>query len=117
MRGGSAVVWARQQPGHPGRRDGARQPRGREPRRIPHPLDHDPERGRRDYAQSHIPGAIYTYLNEDLADPIIPGVTGRHPLPAIDVVVTGNWTVSTLWTLAGGGSRLPSSKTARYHSR
>jgi len=44
----------------------------------------DPERGRRDYAQAHIPGAIYAHLNEDLAGPIIPGVTGRHPLPTID---------------------------------
>ena len=38
------------------------------------------------FAQAHIPGAICSYLNEDLADPIISGVTGRHPLPAIDVV-------------------------------
>jgi thiosulfate/3-mercaptopyruvate sulfurtransferase len=44
----------------------------------------DPERGRRDYVQVHIPGAIYAHLNEDLSGPIIPGVTGRHPLPAID---------------------------------
>jgi thiosulfate/3-mercaptopyruvate sulfurtransferase len=45
----------------------------------------DPERGRRDYAQTHIAGAVYAHLNEDLAGPIIPGLTGRHPLPAIDV--------------------------------
>jgi thiosulfate/3-mercaptopyruvate sulfurtransferase len=44
----------------------------------------DPERGRRAYAQAHIPGAIYAHLNEDLASPIIPSVTGRHPLPAIE---------------------------------
>ena len=44
----------------------------------------DPERGRRDYAQAHLPGAIYAHLNEDLSAPIVPGVTGRHPLPAID---------------------------------
>ncbi len=44
----------------------------------------DPERGRRDYAQAHIAGAIYAHLNEDLAGPIIPGLTGRHPLPTID---------------------------------
>jgi thiosulfate/3-mercaptopyruvate sulfurtransferase len=44
----------------------------------------DPERGRRDYAQAHIPGAIYVHLNEDLASPIVPGVTGRHPLPSTD---------------------------------
>ena len=44
----------------------------------------DPERGRRDYARAHIPGAIYAHLNEDLSGPIVPGVTGRHPLPAIE---------------------------------
>ena len=43
----------------------------------------DSERGRRDYAQAHIPGAIYAHLNEDLAGPIVPGVTGRHPLPSV----------------------------------
>jgi thiosulfate/3-mercaptopyruvate sulfurtransferase len=46
----------------------------------------DPERGRRDYAQAHIPGALYAHLNEDLSGPILPGVTGRHPLPAIDTL-------------------------------
>ncbi len=44
----------------------------------------DPERSRRDYTQAHIAGAVYAHLNEDLAGPIVPGVTGRHPLPAID---------------------------------
>jgi thiosulfate/3-mercaptopyruvate sulfurtransferase len=44
----------------------------------------DPERGRHNYAQAHIAGAIYAHLNEDLAGPVIPGITGRHPLPAID---------------------------------
>ena len=46
----------------------------------------DPERGRRDYTLAHITGAVYAHLNDDLAGPIIPGLTGRHPLPAIDVV-------------------------------
>ena len=44
----------------------------------------DPERGRRDYLQAHIPGAIYGHLEEDLSGPIVPGTTGRHPLPAMD---------------------------------
>jgi thiosulfate/3-mercaptopyruvate sulfurtransferase len=48
----------------------------------------DPERGRRDYVYSHIPGAIYAHLNEDLSSPIVPGVTGRHPLPPIDVLTS-----------------------------
>ena len=53
----------------------------------------DPERGRRDYAQTHIPGALYAHLNEDLSSPIVPGVTGRHPLPAIDEMAArfSNW--------------------------
>jgi thiosulfate/3-mercaptopyruvate sulfurtransferase len=43
----------------------------------------DSERGRRDYLQAHIPGAIYAHLNEDLSGPIVPGKTGRHPLPEL----------------------------------
>src|SRR5690606_25764849 len=43
----------------------------------------DAERGRKDYLQSHIPGAVYAHLDEDLCAPVIPGVTGRHPLPTI----------------------------------
>jgi thiosulfate/3-mercaptopyruvate sulfurtransferase len=44
----------------------------------------EPERGRRDYRHEHIPGALYAHLNEDLAGPIVPGITGRHPLPTVD---------------------------------
>jgi thiosulfate/3-mercaptopyruvate sulfurtransferase len=43
-----------------------------------------PDRGREDYLRSHIPGAIYAHLNDDLSGTIVPGVTGRHPLPAIE---------------------------------
>ncbi len=46
----------------------------------------DAERGRRDYRVAHIPGAVYAQLEEDLSSPHIPGVTGRHPLPPIDVL-------------------------------
>ncbi len=46
----------------------------------------DTEQGRRAYQQSHIPGALYAHLDEDLSGPIIPGQTGRHPLPAVNVV-------------------------------
>lgn len=44
----------------------------------------DTEQGRREYWQAHIPGAVYAHLDEDLSGPIIPGQTGRHPLPDID---------------------------------
>lgn len=37
--------------------------------------------GRPDYLHAHIPGAVYAHLNEDLFGQIIPGKTGRHPLP------------------------------------
>src|SRR3974377_2364309 len=45
----------------------------------------DPERGRRDYPQAHIPGAIFAHLNEDLSGPRVPGITGRHPLPPVEL--------------------------------
>lgn len=41
----------------------------------------DPAAGRQAYLDSHIPGALYAHLDEDLSGPIVPGVTGRHPLP------------------------------------
>ncbi len=43
----------------------------------------DPSRGRRDYLVEHIPGAQYLHLNEDLSAPVVPGKTGRHPLPNV----------------------------------
>jgi len=44
------------------------------------------ERGRRDYRQAHIPGALYAHVDEDLSGPIVRGKTGRHPLPDVDVM-------------------------------
>lgn len=43
----------------------------------------DTEQGRQAYHESHIPGAQYAHLDEDLSSPIIPGQTGRHPLPDV----------------------------------
>lgn len=40
----------------------------------------DYEAGRRAYVQSHIPGARFFHLDEDLSGPKT-GVNGRHPLP------------------------------------
>ncbi len=40
-----------------------------------------PDAGRRAYEGSHIPGAVYAHLDEDLSGPIVSGQTGRHPLP------------------------------------
>jgi thiosulfate/3-mercaptopyruvate sulfurtransferase len=44
----------------------------------------DTEAGRRAYIHSHIPGAAYAHLDEDMSGPILPGRTGRHPLPDAD---------------------------------
>lgn len=39
--------------------------------------------GRRTYEEGHIPGALYAHLDDDLSGDIIPGTTGRHPLPSV----------------------------------
>ncbi len=40
-----------------------------------------PARGRSEFNAAHIPGARYLHLDDDLSSPVIPGQTGRHPLP------------------------------------
>ncbi len=45
----------------------------------------DDEIGEQSYAAGHIPGAQYAHLNRQLSGPIIPGKTGRHPLPDKEV--------------------------------
>jgi thiosulfate/3-mercaptopyruvate sulfurtransferase len=37
--------------------------------------------GRAKYLQGHIPGAVHAHLEQELSGPIIPGRTGRHPIP------------------------------------
>ncbi|MGI9206210.1 MAG: sulfurtransferase [Woeseiaceae bacterium] len=39
-----------------------------------------PDKGRDDYAEAHIPGAVYAHLDRDLASEITSD-SGRHPLP------------------------------------
>lgn len=53
----------------------------------------DPDAGWRAYQQAHIPGAVYAHLDNDLSGQIVPGTTGRHPLPEVDVLVQtfSNW--------------------------
>lgn len=41
----------------------------------------DPQAGRRAYHQSHLPGALYAHLDEDLSGELT-SQTGRHPLPS-----------------------------------
>ena len=40
----------------------------------------DPPAGRRQYLESHVPGAVYAHLDTDLAGPVT-AHSGRHPLP------------------------------------
>ncbi|MEZ4862608.1 MAG: sulfurtransferase [Caldilineaceae bacterium] len=44
----------------------------------------DTAAGRQLYQEAHVPGALYAHLDQDLSGPIIPGQTGRHPLPTIE---------------------------------
>ena len=41
----------------------------------------DPAYGQRSYSSGHIPLARFADLDKDLSAPVIPGITGRHPLP------------------------------------
>jgi len=41
--------------------------------------------GRRSYEESHLPGAVFLDLDEDLAGPTGPS-TGRHPIPAVESI-------------------------------
>lgn len=57
----------------------------------------DPERGWRDYERSHIPSAVYAHLDEDLSGAVVPGKTGRHPLPGIETFcrTLGRWGIGS----------------------
>lgn len=46
----------------------------------------NPAQGWKDYESSHIAGAVYAHLDDDLSGPIIKGVTGRHPLPSVEKI-------------------------------
>src|SRR4030088_955993 len=46
----------------------------------------DPARGRAEYTASHIPGARFLHLDEDLSAPKT-GTNGRHPLPDSQVLM------------------------------
>jgi thiosulfate/3-mercaptopyruvate sulfurtransferase len=43
--------------------------------------------GRRAYQQAHIPGALYAHVDDDLSGAVVPGYTGRHPLPSVEACV------------------------------
>ena len=41
----------------------------------------EPDLGYQEYLEGHIPGSLYIHLDRDLSSEIIPGKTGRHPIP------------------------------------
>lgn len=41
----------------------------------------DKEKGVREYANNHIPGALHAHIDRDLSGPVGDGHRGRHPLP------------------------------------
>ncbi|MEM7159100.1 MAG: sulfurtransferase [Myxococcota bacterium] len=47
----------------------------------------DPEAGPRAHAEGTIAGARHAHLDRDLSGPIVPGETGRHPLPTREAFV------------------------------
>jgi len=42
--------------------------------------------GRAAHAESHIAGAVFADIGDDLSGPVVPGKTGRHPLPDVAVL-------------------------------
>lgn len=45
-----------------------------------------PEAGKAAWREAHIPGAYYSHLDEEQAGSVVPGVSGRHPLPDRDTL-------------------------------
>ena len=45
------------------------------------------EQQKTEFVDSHLPGALYAHLNDELSAAHIPGKTGRHPLPEMDEVI------------------------------
>jgi len=56
----------------------------------------DKSRGLKEYLKEHVFGAFFADLEKDLSGEIIPGQTGRHPLPDPDdfLSVLSNWGVT-----------------------
>lgn len=71
----------------------------------------DPAQGRQDYLKAHIPEAVFADEKADLSAPVIPGVTGRHPLPTEEEAAAtfsrlgiGPGVQVVAYDAAGGGS-------------
>ena len=52
--------------------------------------------GKEAYDISHVPGAHYAHLDDDLSGAIIPGKTGRHPFPEVEEFAQkcGRWGIN-----------------------
>ncbi len=46
----------------------------------------NPEAGRKEYLEAHIPGAVYAHLDQDLSGPPVTN-RGRHPLPLPEALI------------------------------
>lgn len=57
----------------------------------------DPAYGWQAYQKAHIPTAVYAHLDEDLSGPMVPGRSGRHPLPDPDQLAQklGAWGIGS----------------------
>ena len=73
----------------------------------------DPDKGRDDWLNAHIPTAAYAHLDDDLSSPIGPE-TGRHPLPDAEsfahYLSAWGWTPGTLMVAYDDGSNAISSR-------
>ena len=47
----------------------------------------DRDAGCKAYRDAHLPGAVFADLESDLSGPVVPGITGRHPLPSVPALV------------------------------
>ncbi|MEX1362677.1 MAG: sulfurtransferase [Nannocystaceae bacterium] len=56
----------------------------------------DPSAGARAHAEATIVGSVHAHLDHDLSGPVIPGQTGRHPLPTREAFAAtlGRWGVT-----------------------
>ena len=46
----------------------------------------EPERGKAEHMDAHIPGAVYAHVDHDLSGPRT-GSNGRHPMPSLEHMV------------------------------
>ena len=46
-----------------------------------------PNQKQAEFKKSHLPGASYINISNDLSLPKINGKTGRHPLPGIEILI------------------------------